>query len=517
MLYFFLRRLLTSSLVVLVSTYIMYVLVDLSIDPLFDLRTSTNPNKQGLIDARIAMLRLDEPVSVRYLDWLQGALGCTYGSCDLGADWRTGQAVTDLLAGAILVTLQLVMAATIIAIVVGIFIGIASALRQYTGFDYGVTFLMFFCYSLPIFVVAVLLKGKLAIDFNDWLADPHLSWTFIIPLAGFVGLVVAAVAGGSRPVRLRNFGIGGAVVIALCTYANVRDLFVRPSQGTGIDMLVVALLAVLIALAVTVLSTGLHHRRSLGSALTVAALGVALYYPMLYFWAYVDESWPLILGLGLVAIGVGMLVGFLWGGPDRGRNVRTAAITAFLVSIVLFVDRVLQSWYSYVNHPRIHGRAIATTGPSTPNLDSSFWIHSIDKFTHLVLPSLALVLISLASYTRYIRASTLDVLTQDYIRTARSKGLTERTVVMRHAVRNALLPLAAIVPVDIITVVGGALITEYVFGWYGMGYLFVHSLDHSLQDPIMGYIVVVGILAVFANFVADLTYAVLDPRIRVAA
>ena len=106
---------------------------------------------------------------------------------------------------------------------------------------------------------------------------------------------------------------------------------------------------------------------------------------------------------------------------------------------------------------------------------------------------------------------------QDYIRTARSKGLTERTVIMRHAFRNALIPLATIVPIDIITLLGGAIITETVFGWSGMGRLFVDSLTHDQQiDPVMAYIVIVAILAVIANFVADLIYAVLDPRIRVA-
>ena len=97
------------------------------------------------------------------------------------------------------------------------------------------------------------------------------------------------------------------------------------------------------------------------------------------------------------------------------------------------------------------------------------------------------------------------------------RGLTERTVIMRHAFRNALLPLASIVPIDIITLLGGAIITETVFGWFGMGRLFVDSLQNNQQDPVMAYIVIVGVLAVVANFVSDLIYAVLDPRIRVAA
>jgi peptide/nickel transport system permease protein len=218
--------------------------------------------------------------------------------------------------------------------------------------------------------------------------------------------------------------------------------------------------------------------------------------------------------LGLV---VSAGIGLAWGGPDRTRSARTAALTAIPVSMMLFVDRLMQSWAAYNDNESIKGRPIATLGRSTPNLQGDFWIQTLDTFTHLVLPTATLILISFAAYTRYSRASMLEVMNQDYIRTARSKGLTERTVVMRHAFRNALLPLASIVPIDIITLLGGAVLTETVFGWFGMGRLFVVSLGNNQQDPVMAYIVIVGILAVIANLVADLIYAVLDPRIRVAA
>ena len=112
----------------------------------------------------------------------------------------------------------------------------------------------------------------------------------------------------------------------------------------------------------------------------------------------------------------------------------------------------------------------------------------------------------------------LEVMNQDYIRTARSKGLTERTVIMRHAFRNALLPLASIVPIDIITLLGGAVLTETRVRLVRHGAAVRRqSLGDNQQDPVMAYIVIVGILAVIANLVADLIYAVLDPRIRVAA
>lgn len=125
------------------------------------------------------------------------------------------------------------------------------------------------------------------------------------------------------------------------------------------------------------------------------------------------------------------------------------------------------------------------------------------------------MLISFASYTRYQRGSMLEVLGQDYIRTARAKGLSERIVVVRHALRNALLPLASVVPVDVITLIGGAVITETIFGWSGMGRMFVVSLRGSEADPVMAYVMITGALAIIANLVADYLYALLDPRIQV--
>ena len=144
-------------------------------------------------------------------------------------------------------------------------------------------------------------------------------------------------------------------------------------------------------------------------------------------------------------------------------------------------------------------------------------MHTLDSFMHLLLPTLALVLIGFAAYTRYSRSSMLEVMSQDYIRTARSKGLPERTVIMRHGFRNSLIPLATVVPIDVITLLGGAIITEKVFARPGMGTLFLFSLTHAEIEPVMAYLVIVAALAIIANIVADLIYAGLDPRIRVNA
>ena len=195
MVVFFVKRLLTSTLVVLISTVVMYVLVDLSIDPIADLRTSNPPNKAELIASGSSCISND-PVLSRYFCWLKGACGCLYGNCDLDENWQTNQKVTCLLSGAVTTTIQLVGAATILAIILGVLVGIVSALRQYTGFDYSITFMSFLLYSLPVFWVAVLAKVFLAIDFNNFLADPHFSVAAIVVTALIVGLVVSAAVAG---------------------------------------------------------------------------------------------------------------------------------------------------------------------------------------------------------------------------------------------------------------------------------------------------------------------------------
>ena len=111
----------------------------------------------------------------------------------------------------------------------------------------------------------------------------------------------------------------------------------------------------------------------------------------------------------------------------------------------------------------------------------------------------------------------LEIMSQDYIRTARAKGVSERSVVVKHAFRNALIPLATLVAFDIGGIIGGAVITEKVFGFSGMGNLFNDSLGQLDIYPIMGFFLITGITAMVFNLVADLLYSVLDPRVRVKA
>ncbi|MBA2597526.1 MAG: ABC transporter permease [Chloroflexota bacterium] len=142
-------------------------------------------------------------------------------------------------------------------------------------------------------------------------------------------------------------------------------------------------------------------------------------------------------------------------------------------------------------------------GPSLPGL-----------VKHLVMPALVLSVVSMASYIRYLRASMLEVLRDDYIRTARAKGLPELAVTWRHAFRNALIPLVTLITMNIPLIFSGALITEQVFAWPGMGRLFVDHANRGDYPVLMGLVLTVSVLVIFFNLVADIAYAAIDPRIR---
>jgi peptide/nickel transport system permease protein len=137
-----------------------------------------------------------------------------------------------------------------------------------------------------------------------------------------------------------------------------------------------------------------------------------------------------------------------------------------------------------------------------------------DRIVHLIMPATALALVSLAGWTRYIRSQMLEVIRQDYIRTAQAKGLKERVTMMRHAFKNAVLPLVTLVGLTIPDVFGGALIVENVFGYQGIGQLTIASLQGNDYSVAMACVMMLALLTVVGNLIADILYGVLDPRVR---
>jgi peptide/nickel transport system permease protein len=138
----------------------------------------------------------------------------------------------------------------------------------------------------------------------------------------------------------------------------------------------------------------------------------------------------------------------------------------------------------------------------------------LDYVHHLIAPSLVLALVTVAIWSRYMRAATLDVVSQDYVRTARAKGLPERVVLFHHVLRNALLPMITLAGLQLPTLLGGALVTETVFTWPGMGRLFLDSLDYRDYPVVMGLLMFSAVLVLLGNLIADVLCAAADPRIR---
>ena len=141
--------------------------------------------------------------------------------------------------------------------------------------------------------------------------------------------------------------------------------------------------------------------------------------------------------------------------------------------------------------------------------------HSLaDRVVHLFLPVSVLTMLYLAGWSRFMRSSMLEVLRQDYVRTARAKGLRERAVVLKHAARNALIPLITIVVFQIPGIFGGAILTETIFNYPGMGRLFIDALNRDDWPIVMALLLITAVLTVIATLVGDILYTVVDPRIR---
>ena len=504
------RRISALLVILFGSTFLVYIAQGYSGDPSQALRGSTDPHVKAQLASLIRNLNLNVPPPARYFLWLKGVLGVFVGHFNLGHT-RDRNPVSTYILEAIPVTVRLILLSTVLAILIGIGFGIISALRQYSRFDYALTFFAFLMYSLPIFWVAVLLKAYLAISFNNFLLNGSIAPTWIISASLVSGVFWAAVISGSRQKVMTVFAIAASSTAVFLALLSVTKWFTHP----GLGPIMMLALGIGFAFAITYISTGLGNKAALRSSLTVVVIGFALYFPVEYLLKkYASLLTILIMLVITIAIAIG--VSFYFAKVDRRAVARTTIITSILAGLLFLIDKLMKTWVPYINSDAIHQRPIPTIGQRNDLLPAgNFWFSFLDSVLHLVLPTIALILISMAGYIRYSRGTMLEVLNQDYIRTARAKGLSERTVIMRHAFRNTLIPITTIVVVDIAGIIGGAIITERVFAWRGMGTLFITAIDNSDLNLLMGVSLIVSTLAVLANLVADLLYSALDPRIRV--
>lgn len=322
MLTYVIRRLLYSVVVLIAASFIIFTFVSLSNDPLAFLKMQPNAS-QTTIDNITARKHLDEPIPVQYLYWVKDAFTNQFGTTTIG-DRPILPELTRVMGH----TLQLVIAAELLAVLIAVFIGVYSALRQYSAFDYTATTFSFVGLATPVFWLALMLQ-VLFVNIYLWF-DVRIFYT-----------------------------------------ANL----------SGVDP-----------------GTGIHF----------------------------------------------------------------------------FFDRV----------------------------------------QHLGLPIIVLMVASIAQYSRYMRASMLEVVNSDYVRTARAKGLSEKKVTMRHAFRNALIPLVTIVALNFGGLLGGAVVTETVFALDGMGLYFVNQLNLGDPYPVMAWLMITATMIIIFNLVADILYGFLDPRVR---
>ncbi len=182
------------------------------------------------------------------------------------------------------------------------------------------------------------------------------------------------------------------------------------------------------------------------------------------------------------------------------------AMPVFWIALMLQVLVVqIQGWTGQKLFP------IANLNDVDPGTGISF---VIDRAHHLALPILVLMIASIATYSRYMRASMLEVVNSDYVRTARAKGLPENRVTMKHAFRNALIPLVTLVALNFGALLGGAVVTETVFSLDGMGRYYINALFSNDPYPVMAWLMIVAVMIIVFNLIADIAYGLLDPRVR---
>jgi peptide/nickel transport system permease protein len=215
----------------------------------------------------------------------------------------------------------------------------------------------------------------------------------------------------------------------------------------------------------------------------------------------------------LVVLIISVLVGVLsairqYSLLDIGTTTLTfigQALPVFWVGLMLILI-----FFSWIKNPATGLPLLPAGGMHTIGADFNLW----DWLSHLILPMVTLGLGWVSWYSRYLRASMLDVIHEDYIRTARAKGLSESKVVFKHALKNAAIPLVTIVALDLPALFGGSLFVEIIFSWPGMGRLFFRAVELRDYPILMGTILIIAMMMVFANLLADVVYAYLDPRIR---
>ncbi len=219
------------------------------------------------------------------------------------------------------------------------------------------------------------------------------------------------------------------------------------------------------------------------------------------------ELFAIALSLALVlAIVLGVVSG-----------VRQGTFTDYSLTVISYIGIAAPAFLVGLTLQYIFGvwlHILPTSGQETLGYTLSPFDTFVDRFEHIILPVLTLATLFIAGWSRYMRSSTIEVSKQDYMRTARAKGVAPVPLLIRHALRNAVIPLITVVAIDFGAVAGGATITEGVFAWPGMGSLFFSSLTVRDYPVLLAILMLGAFFVIMFNLIADILYAVMDPRIR---
>lgn len=257
--------------------------------------------------------------------------------------------------------------------------------------------------------------------------------------------------------------------------------------------------------------TGLLRRGSLGTSYTGQPVG-----------PQIAQRLVVTLKLVVPAVILSVLLGVVVGVVSAVRQYKpvdhiSTGLAYLFFSTPVFVLGLLLKDFLAVDLNKAAGHTVLfTVGESSPGITGAGNVF-VNEVQHAILPVLTLTLITYATWSRFQRAAMLDVLNSDYIRLARAKGLSPRRVLFVHALRNALVPVVTVVAIDFAALVGGAVVTEIVFSWYGMGQYLLNALTGA-ESPdvyaVQGWLMVAGTAVIGFNILADLLYALLDPRVR---
>lgn len=264
--------------------------------------------------------------------------------------------------------------------------------------------------------------------------------------------------------------------------------------------------------------TWLTHfvRGDWGQSLALGSAGASVYtVVMKAFWV----TFRLVVGAEVLALVLGAAVGVLAAVKRYSVFDYLATLLAFLMfSMPVFCVAIVLKYYA-INVNNVlqslgFSRWLTTAGPPEGGFGGGVGDVVFAYTGTYLLPTITLMAISFAAYSRFQRSSMLDTLNTDYVRTARAKGLSSGRVILRHAARTALIPVTTLFAVNFGLTFGGAIVTEHVFGWHGMGSVLVAAVEQYDPNMLMGWLVVTAVLIIACNLLADLMYGVLDPRIR---